>query len=162
PAKVHGEGHEDSETARASTQEGVSSAPGGASRGDTDTIVAIATPPGVGAIGVIRVSGPAARATVARAFRAATSGLLDLDSVKPRALQRVRVVDPETGSQLDDALVAFMPGPDSYTGEDVVELSCHGSPVVLAQIVHQLVRCSARLAAPGEFTRRAYLNSRLD
>jgi len=71
-------------------------------------------------------------------------------------------VDPETGAPLDDALVVFMPGPDSYTGEDVVELSCHGSPVVLAQIVRHLAMGRARLAAPGEFTRRAYLNGRLD
>ena len=74
----------------------------------------------------------------------------------------MRVVDPQTGAQLDEALVAFMPGPDSYTGEDVVELSCHGSPVLLAEIVSKLVAGRARLAAPGEFTRRAYLNGRLD
>ena len=86
----------------------------------------------------------------------------EIEAARPRTLHRVRVVDPETGAQLDDALVAFMPGPDSYTGEDVVELSCHGSPVMLAEIVSKLVMGRARLAAPGEFTRRAYLNGRLD
>ena len=86
----------------------------------------------------------------------------EIEAARPRVLHRVRVVDPQTGAQLDDALVAFMPGPDSYTGEDVVELSCHGSPVMLAEIVSKLVAGRARLAAPGEFTRRAYLNGRLD
>jgi tRNA modification GTPase len=86
----------------------------------------------------------------------------EIEDARPRALHRVRVVDPQTGAQLDDALVAFMPGPDSYTGEDVVELSCHGSPVMLAEVVSKLVAGRARLAAPGEFTRRAYLNGRLD
>jgi tRNA modification GTPase len=89
-------------------------------------------------------------------------GVQEIEAARPRALHRVRVVDPQTGAQLDDALVAFMPGPHSYTGEDVVELSCHGSPVMLAEIVGKLVGGSARLAAPGEFTRRAYLNGRLD
>jgi tRNA modification GTPase len=86
----------------------------------------------------------------------------EIEAARPRTLHRVRVVDPQTSAQLDDALVAFMPGPDSYTGEDVVELSCHGSPVMLAEIVSKLVAGRARLAAPGEFTRRAYLNGRLD
>ena len=131
-----------------------------AGRPDTDTIVAIATPPGAGAIGVIRVSGPSARECVLPLLRAV--GGREIEAPRPRALHRVRVVDPRTGTQLDDALVAFMPGPDSYTGEDVVELSCHGSPVMLAEIVSKLVAGRARLAAPGEFTRRAYLNGRLD
>ena len=131
-----------------------------ATRADTDTIVAIATPPGAGAIGVIRVSGPLARECVWPLLRAV--GGREIEAARPRALHRVRVVDPQTGAQLDDALVAIMPGPDSYTGEDVVELSCHGSPVMLAEIVRKLVAGRARLAAPGEFTRRAYLNGRLD
>jgi tRNA modification GTPase len=138
----------------------VSAASSSTGRADTDTIVAIATPPGAGAIGVIRVSGPLARECVFPLLRA--FGARKIESARPRALHRVRVVDPQTGAQLDDALVAFMPGPDSYTGEDVVELSCHGSPVVLAEIVSKLVAGRARLAAPGEFTRRAYLNGRLD
>lgn len=128
--------------------------------GGTDTIVSIATPPGAGAIGVIRVSGPSARECVLPLLRPV--GVREIATAPPRALHRVRVVDPGTGAQLDDALVAFMPGPHSYTGEDVVELSCHGSPVMLAEIVSLLVSGCARLAAPGEFTRRAYLNGRLD
>ena len=138
----------------------MSAASSSTGRAGADTIVAIATPPGAGAIGVIRVSGPLARECVFPLLRAV--GGLEIEAARPRALHRVCVVDPQTGAQLDDALVAFMPGPDSYTGEDVVELSCHGSPVVLAEIVSKLVAGRARLAAPGEFTRRAYLNGRLD
>jgi tRNA modification GTPase len=122
--------------------------------------VAIATPPGAGAIGVIRVSGSSARDCVLPLLRSV--GIREIETARPRVLHRVRVVDPQTGVQLDDALVAFMPGPNSYTGEDVVELSCHGSPVMLAEIVSKLLMGRARLAAPGEFTRRAYLNGRLD
>jgi tRNA modification GTPase len=77
-------------------------------------------------------------------------------------LHRVRIVDPSTGEQVDDGLAAFMPSPRSYTGEDVVELSCHGNPVVLAQVVEQLIRGGVRLAEPGEFTRRAFVNGRID
>ena len=138
----------------------MSAASSPAGRPETDTIVAIATPPGAGAIGVVRVSGPLALECVSPLLRAVGGG--EIEAARPRALHRVRVVDPQTGTQLDDALVAFMPGPHSYTGEDVVELSCHGSPVLLAEIVSKLVAGRARLAAPGEFTRRAYLNGRLD
>jgi tRNA modification GTPase len=125
-----------------------------------DTIVAIATPPGVGAIGVIRISGPHAVVQASPLLRLA--GDLDLESARPRSLRRARVLDPVTGGQIDEALVAVMPGPHSYTGEHVVEISCHGSPVILGEIVRILVAGGARLAEPGEFTRRAYLNGRLD
>ena len=125
-----------------------------------DTIVAIATPPGVGAIGVIRVSGPQAIDRAAALLRLAQAR--DLRSARPRTLYRARVVEPGTGSEIDEALIAVMPGPRSYTGEDVVEISGHGSPVTLGEIVRILVAGGARLAEPGEFTRRAYLNGRLD
>ena len=84
----------------------MSAASSSASRADTDTIVAIATPPGAGAIGVIRVSGPSARECVWPLLRAV--GVREIAAARPRALHRVRVVDPQTGAQLDDALVAFM------------------------------------------------------
>lgn len=129
--------------------------------GRSDTIVAIATPPGTGAIGIIRVSGPAAVAVVSRVARLAQPRSL-LDAT-PRTLHRADVTDPERDETLDVALVAKMPGPRSYTGEDVVELSCHGNPLLLAEIVRLLLEDPrARLAEPGEFTKRAYLNGRLD
>ena len=124
-----------------------------------DTIVALATAPGEAAVGVIRVSGP-------RAIEIA-SAIVSLPRRSPltdapdRVMQRAALADPDGGTPLDDALVTVMRGPRSYTGEDVVELSCHGSPVVLGALVGLLAARGARLAAPGEFTRRAYLNGRL-
>jgi tRNA modification GTPase len=113
-----------------------------------DTIVAIATPSGRGGIGVVRVSGPAA-AEIA-------SGLLRLDApLQPRHATFAR-------AHADQVVATYFPAPHSYTGEHVVELSAHGSPVVLRQIVEQAMALGARLAEPGEFTLRAFLNSRID
>ena len=125
-----------------------------------DTIVAIATPPGVGAVGVVRVSGTRARACAASIVR--LPGAVELESASPRVLHRARLVDPVTDTLVDDVLVVVMAAPHSYTGEDVVELSCHGNPLILATVVSRLVDAGARLAEPGEFTRRAYLNGRID
>jgi tRNA modification GTPase len=118
-----------------------------------DTIVAIATPPGRGGIGVVRVSG----ATATRIGR----DLTDLPhELEPRRATLARVVG-DLGA-IDRVLVTSFPAPHSYTGEDVVEISAHGSPVLLQQIVASAMRAGARLAEPGEFTLRAYLNGRLD
>jgi len=125
-----------------------------------DTIVAIATPPGAGAIGVIRISGPAAVRAASQVVRLAESR--DLESVTARVVHRAALKDPVTGEDLDVALVVRMPAPHSYTGEDVVELSCHGNPLLLGQIVRVLLASGARLAEPGEFTKRAFLNGRVD
>ena len=118
-----------------------------------DTIVAIATPPGRGGIGVVRVSGPDARVIV--------SSLRGLDEpFEPRRATfcRIRSFD----RSIDHAVVTFFPGPHSYTGDDVVEISAHGSPVILRAIVGAAVAHGARLAEPGEFTLRAFLNGRVD
>jgi tRNA modification GTPase len=123
----------------------------------TDTIVAIATPAGRGGIGVVRVSG-------AEACRIA-SALLRRDApFEPRRATFGRVFDvAETGPRvLDEVVVTWFDAPRSYTTEDVVEIAAHGSPVLLARIVELAVAAGARLAAPGEFTFRAYLNGRLD
>jgi tRNA modification GTPase len=85
-----------------------------------------------------------------------------MESCRPRSLHLASVIDPVTGVEMDTALVARMPGPSSYTGEEVVEISCHGNPVLLGAVVRHLVGSGARLAEPGEFTRRAYLNGRID
>src|SRR5262245_32782477 len=113
---------------------------------------------GESAIGIIRVSGADSVAIVAPLLDAAAP----LASFPPHALRRVRVVDPKSRARVDTALCVVMRAPRSYTGEDVVELSCHGSPVLLRMILLWLVAGGARLAAPGEFTRRAFLNGRLD
>lgn len=123
-----------------------------------DTIVAVATAMGESAVGLIRVSGRDALATAEPLIRAAEP-LADFPSHR---LRRVTVIDPRTGDRLDEALCAVMRAPRSYTGEDVVELSCHGSPALLRIVTELLIAAGARLAEPGEFTRRAFLNGRMD
>jgi tRNA modification GTPase len=117
-----------------------------------DTIVAIATPPGRGGIGVVRVSGLAA-ASIGRA-------LTSRSTLEPRRATLTRVVIDET--TIDQVVATYFPAPHSYTGDDVVEISSHGSPVILESIVRAAVHAGARLASPGEFTFRAYLNGRID
>src|SRR2546428_12624865 len=113
---------------------------------------------GESAIGVIRVSAPEAIAPLAPLLRTSTP-LIDFPS---HSLRRVRVIDPKSGEPVDEALCAVLRAPRSSTGEDVVELSCHGSPALLRLVMLRLVEHGARLATPGEFTRRAFLNGRLD
>ncbi|MCY4659758.1 MAG: tRNA uridine-5-carboxymethylaminomethyl(34) synthesis GTPase MnmE [Acidobacteria bacterium] len=121
-----------------------------------DTIVALATPPGPGGIGVVRLSGPRAR-PIAGAMLVAGA------SLAPRRASLRRIADAAAGGRHVDRVVAtYFPRPGSYTGEDVVELSGHGSPVLLRRIVSIAVDAGARLAQPGEFTFRAFLNGRLD
>jgi tRNA modification GTPase len=123
-----------------------------------DTIVAIATAAGRGGIGVVRLSGPDAE-TVAR-------GLLAIETpLEPRHATFTAIVDrrgTEPARPIDRVLATRFPAPHSYTGEDVVEISAHGSPVLLQEIVRLAMCGGARLAAPGEFTLRAYLNGRID
>ena len=122
----------------------------------TDTIAAIATAPGAGGIGIVRVSGPGALPILEKLFAPARKG-----DYKPWTLRRGRVQDTE-GNTLDDSLAVFMPGPKTFTGEDVAELQCHGGPVLLAAVLEACLRAGARLAERGEFTRRAFLNGRMD
>jgi tRNA modification GTPase len=120
----------------------------------TDTIVAIATPPGRGGIGVVRVAGPDAGSIV--------MGLAGLAALQPRHATFTRLSTADNGSVIDRVVVTWFQAPHSYTGDDVVEVSGHGSPAVLQQIVEFVCARGARLAEPGEFTFRAYLNGRLD
>ncbi len=132
----------------------------------TDTIVAIATPPGRGGIGVVRVSGALSREIAGRilatreplAARVATFTHVvgpPRDSGEPQAAN-------EAARPLDQVVATFFPGPASYTGEDVLEVSAHGSPVILEGIVRAAMAAGARLAEPGEFTLRAFLGGRID
>ena len=120
-----------------------------------DTIVAISTPPGQGGIGVVRLSGPMAEAV-------ANAVLSFEQDLKPRHATLTQVRDSPGGRPIDQVVATFFPRPNSYTGEDVVELSGHGSPVLLRQIVAATISAGARLAEPGEFTFRAYLNGQID
>ncbi|MCS7209820.1 MAG: tRNA uridine-5-carboxymethylaminomethyl(34) synthesis GTPase MnmE [Fimbriimonadales bacterium] len=122
-----------------------------------DTIAAIATPIGEGGIGVIRISGAGAIQLAARVFRRRNK--------KPLQSHRVyygAIVDPDTGETLDQVLLIPFHAPHSYTGEDVAELHCHGSPYLLRRVLELLCRQGARPAQPGEFTLRAFLNGKLD
>lgn len=120
-----------------------------------DTIVALATPPGIGAIGVIRVSGPAAIRIAARLFQGK-----DLEQ-QPSHTLHVGLLK-EGDEALDEVVVSLFRAPRSYTGEEVVEISCHGSPYVQEQVIQAFLRQGARLAKAGEFTQRAFLNGKLD
>src|SRR5688500_19363163 len=114
-----------------------------------DTIVAIATPAGRGGIGVVRLSGPDARRIGA--------SLTGKTTLEPRHATLARAA---SAAVADRVVVTFFPSPASYTGEDVLEISAHGSPLVLSALVTAAMKEGARLAEPGEFTLRAYLNGR--
>lgn len=120
-----------------------------------ETVVAISTPPGRGGIGIVRLSGPHALDIA--------NGLVRTSGAQEHARARLAdVVDPETAQKLDEAIVTYFARPHSYTGEDVVEIAAHGSPVILEMLVRLALRGGARLARPGEFTERAFLAGRLD
>jgi len=118
----------------------------------SDFIAAIATAPGRGGIGVVRVSGPDLRTLVQGVAGRALS---------PRRATRARFLDGE-GKAIDDGIAVYFPAPHSYTGEDVLELQGHGGPVVQRLVLERCIQLGCRLAEPGEFTRRAYLNDKLD
>lgn len=117
-----------------------------------DTIAAIATPPGSGSIGIVRLSGPAAPAI---------AGVLLGRPPRPRHAHFCRFLDAD-GQAIDHGLLIHFPAPHSFTGEHVVELQAHGSPVALRRLLARIVELGARQARPGEFSERAFLNGRLD
>jgi len=123
----------------------------------TDTIAAIATAYGEGGIGIVRISGPEAFAILNRVFVYSGKG-----PIRPRRAVYGKVVDPDCGSLIDEALAIYMKAPASYTAEDVVEIQCHGSIVSLRKILALVLKKGARLSEPGEFTKRAFLNGRID
>jgi len=116
------------------------------------TIIATATPPGQGGIGILRLSGPAALTIAAR---------LGCPKLRPRHACYTRFRDAD-GEAIDDGLALYFPAPHSYTGEEVVELQAHGSPVLLQHLTTRCLALGARLARPGEFSERAFLNGHLD
>lgn len=121
-----------------------------------DTIVAIATPPGRGGIGVLRLSGERAIEIASQMVRPA--------KVPPEVQRSTlgKFLDPQNGRVLDEVVLTFYRKPHSYTGEDVVEISCHGSPVILGYLMECCLQAGARAAEPGEFAMRAFLSGRID
>ena len=121
-----------------------------------DTIAAIGTAPGESGIGIIRISGEEALPILTRIFVPVSH------EIKGRVLSYGHIIDPGTGKILDEVMAVYMKGPHTYTAEDVAEIQCHGSFVSLRNILELVLRSGARLAEKGEFTKRAFLNGRLD
>lgn len=122
-----------------------------------DTIVALSTPPGEGGVGVIRLSGPHSLTFARRLVP-----LFDTGGVQSHRAIHGILIHPDRGERVDDVLLLPMLAPRSYTGEDVVEIHCHGGPLIVRTIISLLLCLGARPAEPGEFTRRAFLNGRID
>jgi tRNA modification GTPase len=123
-----------------------------------DTIAAVATPAGQAGIGIVRMSGPDARAIAGRIFRPRNP----VDSFESRRLYLGYLIDPASGAAVDEVLLSYMAAPHTYTREEVVEINSHSGPLLLEQILKILLREGARLAKPGEFTFRAFMNGRMD
>ncbi|MDH3197228.1 MAG: tRNA uridine-5-carboxymethylaminomethyl(34) synthesis GTPase MnmE, partial [Candidatus Krumholzibacteria bacterium] len=125
-----------------------------------DTIAALSTPPGESGLAVVRASGPGALAVLAGVFRA-RGGNPSQGAWEHRRLYHGMVVDAGGGA-IDEVMAAVMRAPESFTGEDVVEVTCHGSMVVVTRLLEALFAAGARAAQAGEFTRRAFLNGKMD
>lgn len=123
----------------------------------SDTITAISTPVGEGAIGIVRLSGPEALSLSSKVFQG--PNLMDVDT---HTIHYGKIVDPETDFIVDEVMVTVMHAPKTFTMEDVVEINCHGGIVAVNRILKLILKIGARLAEPGEFTKRAFLNGRID
>ena len=122
-----------------------------------DTIAAISTPPGEGGIGVVRISGPASLAILKAVFKRKHDG-----GFLSHRFYYGEIFSLQTAAIIDEALAVFMQAPRSFTREDVVEIQCHSGTLIMQQVLSSVLSCGARLAEPGEFTRRAFLNGRID
>ena len=124
-----------------------------------DTIAAISTPPGEGAISIVRLSGEQAISIADAVFQSGKKKLIDVSS---HTIHYGHIFDPEKYQMMDEVMVSIMRKPKTFTREDIVEINCHGGIVVVNQILQLVLRQGARLAEPGEFTKRAFLNGRVD
>ncbi len=127
-----------------------------------DTIAAIATPIGISAIGIIKLSGPSSLKIVEKIYRKKGQKKSSLQNAVTHTLQYGFIIDPRTKKYIDEVLVSIMKTPNSYTREDVVEINCHGGKFCLYKILELVLQSGARLAEPGEFTKRSFLNGRID
>ncbi len=126
-----------------------------------DTISAVSTPRGEGGIGIVRLSGSSSIHIIKRIFQSKRDGS-SISDVETHTLTYGHIINPETGDRIDEVLVSIMRAPGTYTREDVVEINCHGGSVPLSRILELTLQMGARLAEPGEFTKRAFLNGRID
>lgn len=124
-----------------------------------DTIAAISTPPGEGAIGIVRLSGEDALAIADRLYQAGSKKLSDVES---HTINYGHIHNPKTDEVIDEVMVTVMRAPRTFTKEDVVEINCHGGVISVNRILQTVLQNGARMAEPGEFTKRAFLNGRID
>lgn len=125
-----------------------------------DTIAAIITPIGIGGVGIVRISGEKAQTILHKVFVSQNNST---SNIKSHTLRHGWINSKrQAGPRLDEVLVSYLKGPNSYTGEDVVEISGHGGALVLRRVLERVLSCGARTALPGEFTRRAFLNGKMD
>lgn len=125
-----------------------------------DTICAIATPVGEGGVAIVRISGEKALDIAGKIFLAKNKQ--DIKQMQTYTMRYGNVIDLDNNEIVDDVILSYMKGPHSYTGENVVEVNCHGGVVATNRVLNQIVKAGARLAEPGEFTKRAFLNGRID
>ena len=124
-----------------------------------DTIAAISTAPGEGAIGIVRISGDLAISIASSIYQCGTK---QLEKQKTHTIHYGHIVDPKSGEVYDEVMVSVLRAPKTFTREDIVEINCHGGIVAINRVLQLVLRMGARLAEPGEFTKRAFLNGRID
>jgi tRNA modification GTPase len=125
---------------------------------NSDTIAAISTPFGTGGIGIVRISGPTAFEIADKIFK----GNRDFSKIKSHTINYGKIVEPDTGNVIDEVLLSKMCKPNTFTREDMVEINCHGGMTILRNVLELVINKGARLAEPGEFTKRAFINGRID
>lgn len=126
----------------------------------SDTIAAISTAPGEAGIGIVRMSGNEAFSITEEIFKSSSGK--DFSNIKNRTISHGFIIEPKTSNRIDEVLISKMQSPNTYTREDIVEINCHGGTLAVKRILEVLLRNGARLAEPGEFTKRAFLNGRID
>ena len=125
-----------------------------------DTICAIATPIGEGGIAIIRISGENALDIASKIFISKSN--FDIKNMKTYTMKYGNIIDLEKKEIIDEVIFSYMKGPKSFTAENVVEINCHGGVVSTNKVLEEIIKSGARLAEPGEFTKRAFLNGRID
>ena len=129
---------------------------------ENDTIAAISTPIGESGIGIVRISGPKALEIAQEVFRDKNLNKTKIKNFFSHTVHYGFVIDPESGEKIDEVILVLMKKPQTYTREDTVEFNCHGGILSLRKVLETAINCGARMAEPGEFTKRAFLNGRID
>jgi len=129
---------------------------------EIDTIAAISTPIGESGIGIVRISGPKTLEIAQEVFRDKNLNKTKIKDFFSHTVHYGFVIDPENGEKVDEVILALMKKPQTYTREDIVEFNCHGGILSLRKVLETVINCGARIAEPGEFTKRAFLNGRID